>query len=483
MRTLRIEKLAELKKISRNVGLVGSMMGTFGQPGRASFTKPGFYTTSDGETLYLWTDGEFYKYDPSAKSFALITPSDLTPYYLTSKDPTVPDPGGDALKRYRSRTSGGPPSPVTPSPGITSQHILKNDINDYVDVYQDRDLLRKLEKGESVFIDPAKDIVLYLNGNSANARLINANTLAPNKTTKISDLFSAGKTDSSAGSSSGPQATRTYKELKAPPNTVLEENGSDGKKYKYTILSNLSFSYIADGMNKPATVTTSYGKWNQAAENLNALYGKNSAAQATTSATTPTTTAPAAVTTAPGKNVLDKSLVQKVMAVLQKALDKPLNIKSLANEQEQIRSLNNKFGLVRLAGMIVLKVGEELKTLSSASLAEINTSTRKELAVNMGGKFASDVGAILRQVNEMYRMGNRSPESLKQLASSVTIGEAPTSNTATPAADNSADDGQVKKSSLDKKFIKAATLRRLKIRSQMEAAIDSSAQMGRARVF
>lgn len=36
--------------------------------------------------------------------------------------------------------------------------------------------------------------------------------------------------------------------------------------------------------------------------------------------------------------------------------------------------------------------------------------------------------------------------------------------------------------SLDRKFVKRAQLRRLKIRSQMEAAIDSSAQMGRSRV-
>ena len=48
---------------------------------------------------------------------------------------------------------------------------------------------------------------------------------------------------------------------------------------------------------------------------------------------------------------------------------------------------------------------------------------------------------------------------------------------ATPPAEKKAS------SSFNKKIIKAATLRRLKIRSQMEAAIDSSAQMGRARVY
>jgi hypothetical protein len=130
-----------------------------------------------------------------------------------------------------------------------------------------------------------------------------------------------------------------------------------------------------------------------------------------------------------------------------------------------------------LAAIIVSKVGGSLATLSGATLADINSSTQKELAVNKGGRFSGDVGIILRQVNELSKIGNRSPESLAQMAKSLTM--APATPAATPAPAAAA---QVV-ASLDKKFIKAATLRRMRIRSQMEAAVDSSAQMGRSRVF
>ena len=80
-----------------------------------------------------------------------------------------------------------------------------------------------------------------------------------------------------------------------------------------------------------------------------------------------------------------------------------------------------------------------------------------------------DFGRMLRSFSSKMKKVEASPSTT-----------APTATTA-PAAQ--ADDGlNNKDASLNKKFIKAATLRRLKIRSQMEAAIDSSAQMGRARV-
>lgn len=302
----------------------------------------------------------------------------------------------------------------------------------------------------------------------------------------------------STSSSSGPQATRAYTELKAPAQTTLEEVGSDGKKYKYTILSSLSFSYIADGMNKPATVTTSYSKWNQAAENLNALYGKNSAAQATTSATPATTPTAATDGTTSGtgsQNVvqLDSELVRKVEIILRKAQTYTLNVGSVANEQNQIAHLKNIFNQsYGLARIIVSRIGQTLSTIAAATIEELNATRRKDLAVHMKGKFSGDVGKILGQVNEIVKMENKSPASIQQLKSMLNVPagqtaqqQVPASSAtppATPAASDKADDGQIKKSSLDKKFIKAATLRRLKIRSQMEAAIDSSAQMGRARV-
>ena len=59
----------------------------------------------------------------------------------------------------------------------------------------------------------------------------------------------------------------------------------------------------------------------------------------------------------------------------------------------------------------------------------------------------------------------------------------PATTTAPPAAEGKADDGYKKSSSrIDPRIKKLATLRRLRVRSQMEAATDSSAQFGRSRV-
>lgn len=283
-----------------------------------------------------------------------------------------------------------------------------------------------------------------------------------------------GGTQSSGGGSAKSSV------INHPANTKLRDSN-----YLYEVMDpNNSFEWI-DLKNKTKQGTFNLSKmgipkWNQAVAALNALTPEPSATTATTPATatpaipaTPETTA-APVT--PAATGLDQSLVQKVAAVLQKAMLYPLNVRSLQNEQDQIRSLANKLnGLTGLAAIIVSKVGENLTTLSAATLAKINSSTRKELAVNMGGEFAGDVGTILIQINEISKIGNRSPTTLQQMAKSITITQAPVTPPVTPVTKASA--------SLDKKFVKAATLRRMRIRSQMEAAVDSSAQMGRSRVF
>jgi hypothetical protein len=301
-----------------------------------------------------------------------------------------------------------------------------------------------------------------------------------------SDKSQAKKVKSPSGA---PQGTR------APvrPFTITHAVGTKLKdiSYEYEIMDqNGSFEWIdLNDSKKHGTFSLSQSgipKWNKAVAALNALTPQTSPVAAAVAAAVPAVTpaaAPAEAAT-PATTVLDQNLIQKVAVVLNKALLFRLNLQSAQSEQDEIRSLKNKLGSTdRLAAIIVSRVGENLKTLSAATLAEINSGTRKDLAVNMKGKFAGDVGTILRQVSEITRMENISRGSIKRLAERLT--ETPASPTATapttaPVAE--ADDGQNKSASLNKKFIKAATLRRLKIRSQMEAAIDSSAQMGRARV-
>ena len=242
--------------------------------------------------------------------------------------------------------------------------------------------------------------------------------------------------------------------------------------YKYMI-SNDGKSFQWANANKSGEHSQGDSKWGKMVDNLNLIppTGQKRDTAKPTPATPETTAAPVT----PAATGLDQSLIQKVAAVLQKASLYTLNVKSIQNEQVQIRTLGGQLkGFIGLAAIIVSRVGGSLTTLSGATLADINSSTQKELAVNKGGRFSGDVGIILRQVNELSKIGNRSPESLAQMAKSLTMAPATPAAPVAPAKASA---------SLDKKFIKAATLRRMRIRSQMEAAVDSSAQMGRYRVF
>jgi hypothetical protein len=307
---------------------------------------------------------------------------------------------------------------------------------------------------------------------------------------KFADAFTAGLKDGgspvvSGGSSGGNSGSGSSSAGASGGGSRSGSKGSNDKTavikkelwgttvsdstYKYTISDDgKSFNWVSavkSGMHSQGD-----SNWGKMVDNLNLIppTGETRRTTKSTPATPAATTAPVT----PAATGLDQSLIQKVAAVLQKASLYALNVRSIQNEKDQIRTLSGQLkGLMGLAAIIVSKVGGSLATLSGATLADINSSTQKELAVNKGGRFSGDVGIILRQVNELSKIGNRSPESLAQMAKSLTMAPA------TPAAAVTAS------ASLDKKFIKAATLRRMRVRSQMEAAIDSSAQMGRSRVF
>ena len=304
----------------------------------------------------------------------------------------------------------------------------------------------------------------------------------------------AGQKRAPSGGGGRPQTTTGPSDATAVIKDDLWGKTASDRDYKYTISRDgKSFQWssaAASGVHKQGDKN-----WSVMVGRINQLTGVD---RVTPTAATPapavtpaaTTATPAAAPAATTATTLDQSLVQKVAAVLQKAEYTPLNMKSGGSEMDKIKSLKNVVGLIRLAAIIVLRVGDSLTTLPAAKSSDIISGTRKDLAVNMGGKFASDVGIILRQVNEITKIRNQSKAEFQKLINSVSITQgtqspaapataAPATTTA-PAAQ--ADDGQNKSASLNKKFIKAATLRRLKIRSQMEAAIDSSAQMGRARV-
>jgi len=323
-----------------------------------------------------------------------------------------------------------------------------------------------------------------------------------------------GSPQATTGSSAG----ATIVELTSPPKTVLTETGTDGRAYVYTILSTLSFSYTVD--NSPSkTVTTSYSSWNTAAEKLNALEAIRKNQAAPVAAATPAATAETPAATTAQEASFDPTLVSNVSILLRNASNRAYALFVPGNQQQQLTTMFRAIdsaarrsgieGVINpsqfLAKIIIARLGPEslagigrITNISSLRQGQIKRQAGQEVASLMsevnktyesyGG---DDFRRMLVSFSSKMKKVEASPTTTPATAAPATAPAATTTTPATttttttataPAAAADADDGQNKSASLNKKFIKAATLRRLKIRSQMEAAIDSSAQMGRARV-
>ena len=311
--------------------------------------------------------------------------------------------------------------------------------------------------------------------------------------------------DTSAGRSRSvsPEATRGSSDATAVINKDLWGKTASDSNYKYII--------SGDGKAFQWSSATAIGDHKQGDKNWSVMVGRinqltgidraiptaatPASAAATNPATTPAVT-PAVTTETATTTQANPELVSKIKEVLKRAKKEPLDIKSLGNEMLQIKQLDTSIssrgidGLGSLAALVASRVGNLLPNLERATVVQIQGARRKVLAANGRGFLSMDVNTILDSINDIYGEYNRAPSLFlnryftKPAAPATTPTAAPATAAAAtaPAATTAATAATATDASLNKKFIKAATLRRLKIRSQMEAAIDSSAQMGRARV-
>ena len=312
-------------------------------------------------------------------------------------------------------------------------------------------------------------------------------------------------TSTSTSRTSGPQATT------APikPTTIIHAVGTKLKddSYEYEVMDQeKSFEWIdLNNRSKHGTFSLSQSgtpKWNKAVAALNALTPQTSpvAAAPVAAAVTPAAAPAATTATTTQETSFDPALVSNVSIILSNASNKAYAPFSPGNQQQQLTTMFRAIdsaarrsgieGVINpsqfLAKIIIAQSGPE----SLAGIGKIPSisSLRQGQIKRQAGQ---EVARLMSEVNKTYESygGDDFKRMLISFSSKMKKVEASPSATApspTPAASASspaADDGLNKKdASLNKKFIKAATLRRLKIRSQMEAAIDSSAQMGRARV-
>lgn len=307
-------------------------------------------------------------------------------------------------------------------------------------------------------------------------------------------------------------------------NTHWGKTLTDRAGYTYTISGDGKSLSYKKGDSKEVKLNQYYKNWKAVVANINAL--PITPAPAATSATTSAPAAAAATTQAANPTKAYDSKETILGQVLQKMYDDKLAGTpgpDLVREKRRVKIIMDGIGggpetgrtYAGAAARVILNqktgLGETIPASYSEAISNISFLDSLQQAINglydsafrwsraqkdanhvgfwrrLGGRTVDSKSAttiVSNYINKGLRFSYQNPAITPAEAPAPPAAPVATPAPVTPApAVSPADDGHSKGASLNKKFIKAATLRRLKIRSQMEAAIDSSAQMGRARVY
>lgn len=272
----------------------------------------------------------------------------------------------------------------------------------------------------------------------------------------------------------------------------------------YTGIDQNSFSYVSkDG--RKGTYNNKKSGWKTSAERINKMWadksagqtGNSAAATAGTATDTQPATAPAAKTEeakpAEATRQFDPSTLAGVKAVLIRAA-KPgglgLSVGTAANERRRIQKMIETISSLEgpsidaydfLTKMLLVSPrGDTYLTAffrgaSQADIDAIMTSPRKDVVADpKGGKYNRQVAAVLSVLNEVYD-GDFSEDNTKAIKDF---------KTKYVKKDASKLNNSITKTSskVDPKIKKLATLRRLRVRSQMEEATESATRFGRSRI-
>jgi len=308
-----------------------------------------------------------------------------------------------------------------------------------------------------------------------------------------------GKAQSTQKANSSGAVAKTYTDV--IKRDLWTKTVKDNAGYTFEIGSDgTSLTYSKDG-SEPKTLNQSYKNWPQLVKNINELIpvaGSDSAAATTgpTDAANPAEAAAPAANTgaqtpAEATRQFNPGALAGVKAVLIRAA-KPggfgLSVGTAANErgriQRMITTISSSEGasidaydfLTKM--LLVSPRGDDYLTAffrdaSQADIDAIMTSPRKDVVANpRGGKYNRQVAAVLSVLNEVYD-GDFSKNNVQA------IQDFKTKYVKASKLNNSI----IKTSSkVDPKIKKLATLRRLRVRSQMEEATESATRFGRSRI-
>jgi hypothetical protein len=273
----------------------------------------------------------------------------------------------------------------------------------------------------------------------------------------------------------------------------------------YTGIDANSFSYQSkDGQR--GTYNNTKSGWKTSAEKINKMWADKSAGQTANSAAATTGTAaeakpaeaaePAKTETqkpAEATRQFDPSTLAGVKAVLIRAA-KPggfgLSVGTAANERRRIQKMIETISSSEGASidaydfltkmLLVSPRGDTYLTAffrgaSQADIDAIMTSPRKDVVANpKGGKYNRQVAAVLSVLNEVYdgAFSKNNDQAIQDFKTKYVKKEASKLN----------NDITKTSSKVDPKIKKLATLRRLRVRSQMEEATESTTRFGRSRI-
>jgi hypothetical protein len=287
-----------------------------------------------------------------------------------------------------------------------------------------------------------------------------------------------------------PLAIKHSQNTKLKDNTYLYEVTDPNNTFKWQLLSDKSKTGIFERS------SVSVDKWNRAVNVLNSLAPISTPSAAPATTTEPATGAPAAEPPKPEAAVsgqaasFDPQMISNVSIILQKASSRAYAMTVPGNQKKQIKDMLRAIGVAAtvagisgvtnpsqfLANLIIAKRGPasfatigKMQDVAALSRGDIKSAAKEEVRLLMEG------------VNEVYRIygGNDYERMVRQFASVMRRGQAASAAqkeqvTQAPAATTA--------SHLDPRIKKLAKLRRLRVRAQMEAAVEPSAKLGRSRI-
>ena len=150
MRTLRMEKLAGMRKVAA-VLPVGDR--------NFDITKSGFYESTDGSILFL---DQNKSWKLALTNTGRITGNNSNEFKLLDKqtyyEVNTKEPSLDAQTKYTEARNANKKFEKERESSIKSGavSILKNDLASFVEVYEDTKFIKKLESQGAIYFDPTK---------------------------------------------------------------------------------------------------------------------------------------------------------------------------------------------------------------------------------------------------------------------------------------------------------------------------------------